>query len=87
MKKKINPRRRPASEADINRAREKATEDAIQFVKTIFFTVLLDKFGNDKAQLALFRDQYVKLSDEILEGRVSYADLRHVLKTEYDIEV
>lgn len=84
---KINPRRRPCSEADLNRARNKAVEDAIQFVKTIFFTVLLDKYGWNKEQLAEFRDRYVALSDEIEEGRISYADLRQVLKAEYDILV
>lgn len=83
--KKVNPRRRPCSEADLNRARNKAVEDAIQFVKTIFFTVLLDKYGWNKEQLAEFRDRYVGLSDEIEEGRISYADLRQVLKTEYEI--
>ena len=85
--KKINPRRRPVSQADINRAKDEATEDAIQFVKTLFFTVLLDKYGGTPELLSEFRDHYVKLSDEILEGRISYADLRHVLKTEYDIEI
>ena len=85
--KKINPRRRPVSEADLNHAKDKAAEDAIQFVKTIFFTVLLDKYGGTPELLSEFRDHYVKLSDEILEGRISYADLRYVLKTEYNIEV
>lgn len=85
--KKVNPRRRPCSEADLNRARNKAVEDAIQFVKTIFFTVLLDKYGWNKEQLAEFRDRYVGLSDEIEEGRISYSDLRQVLKVEYDILV
>lgn len=85
--KKVNPRRRPCSEADLNRAKNKAVEDAIQFVKTIFFTVLLDKYGWNKEQLAEFRDRYVGLSDEIEESRISYADLRQVLKAEYEIIV
>ena len=49
--------------------------------------MLLDKYGWNKEQLAEFRDRYVGLSDEIEEGRISYSDLRQVLKAEYDILV
>ena len=49
--------------------------------------MLLDKYGWNKEQLEEFRDRYVALSDEIEEGRISYADLRQVLKAEYEIIV
>ena len=43
--KKINPRRRPASWEDVNRAWEKGVLDGVNNASAIFLTVLVDKFG------------------------------------------
>ena len=43
MSKKVNPRRRPASQADMVKAQDKACHLAM----VIFLTVLKDRFGFD----------------------------------------
>ena len=45
MPKRINPRRRPATMADVQRAKDTATADACRVTLAIFFTALLDKEG------------------------------------------
>lgn len=84
--KKINPRRRPATAADVNRAKNKAIEDAVHAASAIFLTVLVDKF-NAAEYVPDIWSAVNKLSEEIAEGRVSIADLTYVLRTEYDIEL
>lgn len=42
--KKVNPNKRPATQADIRKAKREATSEAINFAWAIMFTVLRDKF-------------------------------------------
>lgn len=84
MSRKINPRKRPASEADVIRAKNEAVKEAVHLASAIFLTVLADKFdGRD--YIPEIWEEVNKLSDEIKEGRVSVANLVCVLKEEYDI--
>lgn len=83
---KINPRRRPATAADVNRAWEQGVLDGVTNACAIFMTVLVDKFNGGDHIPDVWREVN-KLSEEIKENRVSIADLKHVLATEYDIHV
>lgn len=51
----------------------------------IFFTVLLDKFAASKDDLQRVWDEVNSLSDSVKQKYVSLADLKSVLKDEYDI--
>lgn len=83
---RLNPRRKPATEADVRRARDEAVKQATHYASVIFLTVLCDKF-NGRDWLPEIWGEVNKLSEEIKEGRVSIPDLAHVLRTEYDIEI
>ena len=85
MRTKTNPRRRPATQADVERARDDAVTETVRFCMTIFFTVLLDKEGADKDILHRVWNEVNELSDSINQGYVTEADLRRVLREEYDI--
>ena len=82
--KKVNPRRRPATEADIIRARKEAVDEAVNLASAIILTVLVDKFDMGE-QIPDVWKEINKLSEEIRECRVSVSDLTYVLKTEYGI--
>lgn len=86
-RKKVNPRRRPATQADVNRARDQAVEDAVHLCMAVFFTVLLDKEQADKEILHRVWDEVNDLSDSINQGYVTEADLKRVLREEYDIHI
>ena len=85
-KKKVNPRRRPATWADVEKATEIATMKALATVEAIFLTVLLDKFNGADYIRDIWKEVN-KLSDEIKEGRVNLFDLMEVLRDEYNIEI
>lgn len=83
---KINPRRRPATKADVNRAWEQGVNDGVTNAMTIILTVLVDKF-NGGGYIKDVWHEVQKLSEEVGEHRVSVTDLRRVLLEEYEIEV
>ena len=85
--KKINPRRRPATAADVKKAAKTGVEEAVSATQAIFFTVLRDKKGYDNDELQDFWDEVKVLSEEILEKRVSISDLRYVLREEAGIYI
>ena len=83
---KTNPKKRPATEADVRRAQAKACEDAVRMTSAIFLTVLCDKFNGADYVPDIWRE-VSKLSEEIKEKRVSVPDLIRMLDEEYDILV
>lgn len=80
MKKKVNPRHRPATQADVNKAKKTAKNEAIEVTLGIVLTVLRDKKGYEKDELRSFWNDVQYLSDSILKGYVSIHDLLGVLK-------
>lgn len=82
---KTNPRRQPATQADVNRAWKDGMLKGIDNAIIIFLSVLVDKF-NGADHIADVWQEINKLSEEIKEGRVSFADLKTVLKEEYGID-
>ena len=87
MRTKTNPRRRPATQADVERARDEAVRETVRFCMTIFFTVLLDKFAASKEDLQRVWDEVNDLSDSVKKKYVSLKDLKTVLVEEYDIHL
>ena len=85
MSKKINPRRRPASQADVEKAKREAQNTAINYAWAIFFTVMRDKEGYGKERLRRVWDEVNELSDSIAQGYVNVNDLIHTLKVESEI--
>ena len=86
-KKKVTPRRRPASEADAFARFTSASDEAVKLAIAIFLTVLCDDFNFDKDQLQLAWERMDKLSESIKEHRVSAWDLVEVLREEYGIDL
>ena len=85
MKKKINPKRKPATLADVNKAKKQAQDDALNLAMCIFLTVLLDKENADKEIIKRVWGEVNELSDSIAKGYVNIYDLRKTLSEEYDI--
>lgn len=83
--KKVNPRRRPATQADVNKAKREAQSKAVNVAWAIMFTVLRDKCGYGPVRLGRIWNWVNALSEEIAEGRVSVKDLMDTLADEADI--
>lgn len=86
-RKKTNPRRVPATQADVKRAAKSGVTEAVSATQAIFFTVLMDKEGWDREKLTEFWGKVRDLSDEIIEKRVSVSDLKRVLREEAKIYI
>lgn len=83
-KKKVNPRRRPATLADVNKAKKEAMDIAITFAWAILFTALRDKEGFGYIRLRRVWDEVNYISDSIDKGYVKLDDLVNEL-AEYGI--
>lgn len=85
--KKTNPRRRPATQADVKRAKREAQNEALSLSMVIFLTVMKDKEGATNEDLYRIWKETEDLSDSVVQGYVDLWDLRTVLREEYDIHV
>ena len=83
--KKTNPRRRPATQADVARAKREAIDKAIDVSWAISITVLRDHFGFGPVRIRRYWGALQKLSEEIAEGWVSVIDLMTTIKEEAGI--
>ena len=83
--KKPNPRKRPATQADVEKAKKAATDNAIETAWAIFFTVMRDKEGYGIKRLTRLWEHVNELSSGVVAGYVSVADLKKALKDEAGI--
>ena len=84
--KKINPNRKPVTQADVDRAYRKGCDEGCNLAMAIFLTVLCDKF-NGADWIPDIWNESNKLSMEIKEHRINLFDLVNVLEEEYGIEI
>ena len=87
MSGKVNPRRRPATQADVNRAEQRATNDALETSASIFLTILCDKEGADAETIQRVWQEMQELSQSIIDGYVSVSDLKDTLSNEYGVDI
>ena len=83
---KVNPRKIPRSQEDVEKAWENGVLVGVSNATAIFLTVCADKFGMADQMFPLWTE-INKLSEEVLERRVSVADLKYTLKKEYGIRL
>ena len=85
--KKVNPRRRPATQADVERAKREATNEAMKRVLYLILFLLIDKHGaplEDIQQLAMeVNDE----ADSVASGEIKWKDIEWVVETEYDVHL
>lgn len=84
-RKKVNPRRKPATAADVERAKRQAQSFAIEAVWAMFFTVMRDKEGYGPVRLKRIWNEVEELSDSINQGYVKVLDLVRTLEEEAGI--
>ena len=85
-KKRTNPRRRPATQADVERAKNVAVREATTATLAIVLSVLLDKFGAQDYIQDVWREINNR-AEAVSQGYASIADYKHILKKDYGIEL
>lgn len=86
-KQKVNPRRRPASVADVEKAYELGKRETIEFAIAVACLSVMDTFSPTEEQMSAFHDKYNKNVGAIVDGAIKYQDVLDTLKDEYDLEV
>ena len=86
-KKKPNPRRRPATMADVEKAKKEAENFAAAYAMAIIFTALTDKMGWTVDQLQELWGHVEYLSESVTKGYVTVPQLVHTLREEYGIGI
>lgn len=86
-KHKINPRRRPANQADVIKAKNKAVNEAVKLAWTILMTTLWDKEGYTPEDMQRVWKECDEVSDSIVKGYCSVSDLRTVLREEAGVDI
>ena len=84
---KVNPRRRPATAADVARAKQAATTEATQAVATIFLSVLRDKKDMSTEELQDIWAAVEERCDSLGQGYCNLFDLRDTLAQEDGIYI
>lgn len=79
-KKRVNPRRKPATQGDVNKAKREATNAAVASIWAIMFSVLRDKEGYDYDRLRRIWDEINYLADSIDKRYVKIDDLIEELR-------
>ena len=80
---KVNPRRIPKTQHDVDKAYERGMEAGSKGALTIMLYVMQDKFGADEEKLKEFADAFNYMLDSIAKGYVKESDFESVLKVEY----
>lgn len=86
MSKKINPSKRPATQADVNKAKREATDTAIKHAVKLVLYILLDKHDAPAEEVQQLSDEIGWLAGHIVDGKMSWNDVDRVLK-EYDVTI
>lgn len=82
MNKRINPRKQPRTQVDVDKAYIQGMKDA----EVVLLSTLLDKHSHE-IDIAQAWNDYQKLCMEIAEGRVRIKDLLDALKDEMGIDL
>ena len=85
--KKINPNKRPATWADVTRAKREASNEAVKLAWSILFYALADKKGMTAEELQDIWRRVDDVSDSVVKGYVKVTELRDVLRKEYGINI
>ena len=84
---KTNPRRKPATAVEVNRARQNGMDFGVEFGINCILYILKDKHDATNADIKQLRDEFMYLMDSIAQKYVSYADITRTLSGEYDLSV
>lgn len=83
--KKTNPRRQPATMADINRAKTAATIEAMRRMLYLMLYILIDKHQAPREDIKQFAEEFNYYADSIKQGYITWKDIEHVVKEEYEV--
>ena len=87
MPQKTNPRRRPATQADVEKARLDGREEGFNFTTNVMLFILADRYGWSIEQIDDFVKRFELYCTQIGNRNVKYADIVDTVRKEYGFDV
>lgn len=87
MAQKVNPRRKPATQADVERAAKEGRDLGLEFALNLVLFVLKDKHDAPDEEILQLRDEFMYVVDSVAHKYLSYSDIVRTLKGDYDLAV
>lgn len=85
MNKKLNPRRKPVNQADIDKAKKRAKEDAMRQILYLILYILIDKHDAPMEDIQQLAQEVNYYSESIAEKRITWKDIERVVRDEYKV--
>lgn len=73
--------------ADLNKAKSKATTDAMRRIIYLMLYILIDKHNAPEEDILQLAEEFDYYSDSISSGYISWRDVEQVVVEEYGVEV
>ena len=83
--KKTNPKRLPATQYDVERARKEGRYEGFNGLMALFLWVRAEDFGDEDMDLHRLRDRIMFYAEEMNAGRLRLYDILSALKEEHAI--
>ena len=87
MGKKINPRRRPATQAEVEKAKNQASSEAIRKILYLVLYILIDKHDAPKEDIHQLAAEVNYYADSISRGYITWKDVERVVRDEYEVQL
>lgn len=87
MGNKINPRKIPRTQVDVDRAAAEGRIEGAEFMATLMCFVLKEDFAASHEHLRQIADRTGFYARQIEAGEVRYRDVRNALDVEFDVRV
>lgn len=87
MKKRVNPRRKPATMADVRRAKQEAQDRAMRMVLYLLLYVLIEKHSASIDFIQSIAENVNYYADSVKRGYVTWNDIERVVVDEYGVRL
>lgn len=87
MKKKTNPRHRPATQADLKKAKREAAEEAVRRLFYLMIYIFIEKHNAPKEELLQLGSEFNYYADSINRDYVTWRDIEKVVVEDYGVTV
>lgn len=85
--KKVNPRKRSATGADVEKAKKYATNEAIKRILYLVLYILIEKHEAPYEDIQQLASEVNYYADSITKGYVSWKDIERVVIEEYKVSL
>lgn len=85
--RKVNPRNRPMTEADVKKAKHEATQSAMKHALYLVLYILIDKHDAPIEDVQQLARELNHLSKQVASGALSWSFIYKVLEEDYDLKL